>query len=66
MVGKLLLFQVIGFVLIIILANFIVNMIKRYVVKINYQLTYKSSVILVSVLVLILSLFFGKEIYYLI
>jgi hypothetical protein len=66
MVGKLLLFQVIGFVLTIILANFIVNMIKRYVMKINYQLTYKSSVILVSVLVFILSIFFGKEIYYLI
>jgi hypothetical protein len=66
MVGKLLLFQVIGFVLIIILANFIVNMIKRYVMKINYQLTYKSSVILVSVLVFILSIFLGKEIYYLI
>jgi hypothetical protein len=66
MVGKLLLLQVIGFVLTIILANFIVNMIKRYVMKINYQLTYKSSVILVSVLVFILSIFFGKEIYYLI
>jgi hypothetical protein len=66
MVGKLLFFQVIGFVLIIILANFIVNMIKGYVMKINYQLTYKSSVILVSVLVFILSIFLGKEIYYLI